>query len=276
MTFPYQRVTEITDNLHGFYRIGHEAYHSGIGISSSRIKKALVSHAAYHYHGHTDSAALAFGRAFHAALLEPELYQSNWVLIDGHPNSNAYKANKSHHEANGREVISADDMITIAHMKAAVKNHPEIVNLPRFDSEIMAIARDPETGLLVKCKSDLIGHAIVDFKTTSGSLSDFIYDVSKWDYHVSAAFYQDVVHLVTGERVPFIIVPVTKKEPYECEFYTMSDDLLGEGRKLYKAALRQIKKWQETPEPPKKRMRTLNLNQKIVYSTKDRLEFMGQ
>ncbi len=286
MKFPYRKVSAITPDLSGFYRIDHEAYHSGLGLSSTRVKKALVSYAQYMQEIDQDSAALAFGRAFHAALLEPDLFVKTHVVMprfDGHPSSNVYQnAKKLWLETNfDKEIITNDEATDIAEMIRAVRAHPEFKNLPSFDAEIMAINTDPDTGLKIKCKADLFGHAIVDFKTTSSGLqpAEFLNDIVKWKYHVSAAFYQDIVWLCTGERLPFIVVPVTKKAPFECEFYTLDEGLLDEGRKLYKAALQRIRIWETLPDAHifvDKRMRTLYSNARVAFQSKDILDFIGQ
>lgn len=284
MKFPYRTVSAITPDLHGFYRISHEAYHDGLGISSSRIKKALMSRAAYTHREETDSSALAFGRAFHAALLEPDLFASRWAVAQrfpGHPNSNEHKAAKEewfrHHQ--GREILSADDATIISEMLRTVKSHPFFEALGLGDTEIMAISTCPDTQLKIKCKADVLGAAITDFKTTSSGVraSDFLQDVVKWGYHVSAALYQDIVADHVGERLPFVVVPITNKAPFECEFYKMSDEILDEGRKLYKAGLRRIKRWENESESDtnsKKVLRTLYPNARVLYTTKDTIDFI--
>ncbi len=281
MKFPYVTIQDIAPEHTGFYRISHEAYHRGIGISSSRVKKALKSYDAYTQAVDEDSQALAFGRAFHMAILEPELYRKRYKLFDGASrNSKAWDIFSADAEKDGREALLASEHIQIGHMIGCIDSHPEYAKLPTFDSEIMAIARCPDTALQLKCKADLFGHAIVDFKTTSSGVTpaDFMHDVVKWNYHVSAAFYQDIIERLTGERLPFILVPVTKKAPFECEFYTLSAELLDEGRKLYKAALHRIAKWSvmqpETRTRVEKKMRVLHPNARVLYSTVDTLAFI--
>lgn len=282
MSFSYPLVEGIQPNMHGFFRIDHDAYHQGLGVSSTKVKKALVSRATFLQEDSFDSPALAFGRAFHAALLEPELFAERYVVepeIPGNKNSNAYKAAYADwlETVGDREILAWDADDDIQMMVQAVKEHPEYRNLPKFDAEVMAITPCPETSLLIKCKADLFGTAIVDFKTTSGGLSpaDVTNDMVKWRYHVSAAFYQDIVAKVCGERLPFIMVPVTKKAPHECEFYRLSDDVLEEGRKLYKAGLRRILYWLDKgAQPEEKKLRVLGLSSRVLYATKDVLEFV--
>ena len=278
MKFPYQTVDQITPNLKGFYRISHEAYHSGPGLSSTRVKKALNSYASYMHADEFDSNALAFGRAFHMALLEPGLFKATYVVWNG-----AVRRGKEwdyfRTRWSGKEILTEDEHESIMNMVQTVRAHPEQADCGDFQPEIMAIATCPETGLLLKCKADLIGGTIIDYKTTSSGVypADFMHDVVKWRYHVSAAFYQDTIALLLGEKLPFILVPVTKKAPFECEFYELAPELIEEGRKLYKAALRRIKKWQEDPQEARvsdKKLRTLYPSNRLLYSTQEILGFI--
>jgi hypothetical protein len=214
-------------------------------------------------------------------LLEPGLALEAYRRIDlATRKSKAWDLFAAECHAKGKEPLldCEDDQIML--MCGAIYLHPEYAKLPEFDAEIMAINRCPDTGLQIKCKADLFGHAIVDFKSTSSGVTpaEFLNDVIKWNYHVSAAFYQDVIWLCTGERLPFVVVPVTKKAPFECEFYTLSDEMLEEGRKLYKAGLKRIRNWSLWPESERitaeKKMRTLYPNGRLLYSTLDTLRFI--
>lgn len=277
MKFPYQTIAHIApDTPQGLYRISHEAYHQGAGLSSTKVKKALKSRAIFDT-PQEDSDAMAFGRAFHAALLEPELYSKKYSKAPlATRKSKAWDDFSRACGFSGLEPMLTHEHIDIMDMVHAIKSHPEYAALSRHDAEIAAISRCPDTGLLIKCKADLFGHAIVDFKSTSDGLrpSEFINSVLKWDYHVSAAFYQDIMFQVLGERLPFIVVPVTKKDPIECEFYTLGDDVIAEGRKLYKGALRRIAKWRGPAPVQEKRMRTLAANARMIYTTVDTLDFI--
>lgn len=279
MKFPYQTIEKIELTSRGFYRISHEAYHAGLGVSSTRAKKALHSYAEYVNPINEDSQALAFGRAFHAAILEPELYATRYKPTPMlSRNSKAWDQFAAECAAYGKEAILDCEREQIRGMLRCIREHPEYSLLPKFDAEIMAITQDFETGLTIKCKADLFGSSIIDFKSTSSGIrpADFIHDMIKWNYHVSAAFYQDIIASIIGERLPFVVVPVTKKVPFECEFYTLSDEMLDEGRKLYKAGLRRIQRWALEPESKikEKRMRVLHPNARMLYNTTDILNFI--
>lgn len=163
MKFPYRKIEAITPDIEpGFYRIDNDAYHAGPGLSSSKVKKALESWEIYNAPT-GPTTALAFGRAFHAALLEPDVYTKIPVISGG----NRTKAYQEAVQA-GKDVMCSDDTETINGMIKAIEAHAEYAKLGQPDPEIMGITRiGPH---LVKCKADLFGSAIVDFKSTSGGV----------------------------------------------------------------------------------------------------------
>ncbi len=290
MRFPFPLATAIEPGMKGFYRIDHDLYHSGPGVSSTKVKKALKSFRYYSMKNETDTAALAFGRAFHCSVLEPKEFAANYVVeknIPGNKNSNAYKAEKLAwlESTYPREVISIKEHNRIREMTDSLRAHPEFSIIGYGTPEIMAVSECAETGLQIKCKMDVYGGgggAIVDLKTTSAgtSPSEFMSAIIKYGYHISAAFYQDIVTSIDGTVYPFIIVPISNRPPYDCEFYELSDEVLAEGRKLYKAALRRIAKWNRSDKDEQlsgdKYLRTLHSTSRLVYSTKANLEFIGE
>lgn len=273
MKFPYTTALAVSPGMHGLYRISHEAYHAGFGLSSSKLKAALVSYDTYMQEEKSDSASMSFGRAFHAALIEPEHFKAKWEILPQGPTSKAYKDAV----AEGRNVVSEAELELVQAMCDAVRAHPDYGTVCKGDGEIMAVTTCMRTGMTIKCKADILSNSIVDFKSTSASInpSDFLYEIVKYKYHLSAAFYQDIVMQVTGVKMPFVLIPVTKKENPECEFYELSDELLDEGRTLYKAALDRIIKWNTKPETRAKKLRKLYPNGRVMQVTRDIVDFVS-
>ncbi len=241
----YPRVKAVPTET-GLYRIDHEPYHAGPGLSSSDLKNALISYGYYKAQklGHRDSPAMAFGRAVHVAVLEPELFDKMYVTEivadkrtkEGKEIFAAWEA-----ERNGRESVSLSDLVKINVIRDAVHKHPLWPSLKGYQAEIMGTYSCPDTGLHLKCKMDLFGATIIDLKTTEcARASEFRYSSNKFGYHTSAAFYQDVIQKITGEKPRFIHLVVEKSPPYGVAFYEMSEEFLAEGRKLYKAGLQVI------------------------------------
>lgn len=251
MTFGYPMVDLITPDLSGLYRIDHEAYHAGLGISSTKIKDAIKTWGHYNAEKRTDTPAMAFGRAFHMAILEPEEFRKRYIVAPdlsayGHPNSNVYRAAKAEFATThaDKEVLKPDQMADIETMIEKLKQHPKWNLAAGHSAEIMGIKTDERTGLKLKCKMDLFGSTIIDLKTTtSADKDDFDQQCIDRGYYISAAFYQDVMTAVTGERFPFILVACEKVYPYGVAFVEVKNDLLDLYRPVWREAADKIVKW---------------------------------
>ena len=63
----------------GFYRIPHQDYHAGAGLSQSMIK-ALLRSPAHAKVPVEETPAMRFGRAFDTGVLEPHLFDEEYVI----------------------------------------------------------------------------------------------------------------------------------------------------------------------------------------------------
>lgn len=285
MSFTYPTLTALSpETPRGLYKIGHEAYHDGPGISSSDIKNALVSYGYYAYKKEADEEprpSLEFGKAFHMALLEYDLFADTYRVapdVDRRTKDGKAKWADFLAELGGsRRAISADDWESIFTLTRAVREHPRWTDVGNLSAEIAAIAPCATHGIR-KCKPDLLGSAIIDVKTTICAAPwEFNKAVTRFGYHISAAFYQDVIKEVTGESLPFVFIVVEKKPPFGVAFYTLSDEYLREGRLLYQAGLARISKWDNMP--PERRalhygssIQVLTPTAGTLYRTKDLIE----
>lgn len=284
--FEIPEIEIITEDLpKGFYRIGNHAYHQGPGVSSTTAKKALNSYG--HFTKPREKKdCFNFGSAFHMYVLEPDLFSSHYVVapvIPGHKNSNAYKDAFSAFQRNnlGKEIVSVDDYADITAMTLSVLSHPDF-EVDGFQPEIMAITRCKETGLLIKCKADQFSGYVNDLKSTSSVVTpnEFMREILKWGYHISMAFYQDVIADIIGIPPTMKITAVERNAPYDAAVFVLSDSLLEEGRKLYKAALRRIKKWNELGQDNAKkadyRKYVLEADARMRYNSEEVLKFIGE
>lgn len=271
MAISYPKINQVDTYLSGFYRIDHEAYHHGPGISSSDIKAALVSYGHYRMKKNgvfSETAAMAFGTAFHMAILEPELFTKSYITppkFGGHPNSAGHKHEKSAWtlENLGKEIISEKERELIEKMEMAVRCHPAFDSYRNYTSELMGLH------LGMKCKMDLFGGEIVDLKTTEcASEDEFDRAVLKYGYHISAAYYREIVRRLTGEVLPFVFIVAEKKPPYGVAFYELPEEYLAAGLRLAFAGLKRIESWDDNPPESSygTKIKTLLANPRVLYS----------
>jgi len=186
---------------------------------------------------------MVLGQALHVAVLEPELFKQDYLLLPEVKDrrASAYKeAVKTHdadltligHEANyiaGMQESMSNNQTVSARLKAAGR------------SEVSVITTDPETGVAVRCRFDRLSdlNEATDLKKTQDARAPaFSRSVANYTYHVQQAFYSDVWEWETGEKLKdFLFCAVEEKLPHAAMLYQLDDEAVEYGRKLYREAL---------------------------------------
>lgn len=239
------------------YGLSNEQYHFGEEerqyLSSSLLKKYLISPRAYkHAIGNPEeerSDALRFGSLFHdcmAALaegssicevldaivvFEPPINESRGTPYT--PTSKPYKdAYAQFIEATkGSLVASKEEKELVSGMLASLldcsgSTSEQVRKLLRWGKPEVSHFIEYE-GCKFKWRPDLeTRRKIVDWKTVStDDLSEESINriILKYGYHISAAFYQFFCHEQTGIWKQFILVLVSKVEPYDCVMVDMAN-----------------------------------------------------
>lgn len=224
--------------------VSHDVYHRRElhTVSKSALDELNRSPAHYHAWLHgieaADTPALVFGRAFHAALLEPEhfhrVYRTPPSFGDLRSSRNREARDAWLGENPGVTALHSDDAIRIQLMCASVMAHPAAGRLVREgQAEVTLRWRDPLTGLRCKSRCDYWVKAkrfAVDVKTTEDASPEaFARSVYKYRYHVQDALYrQGFAEL--GEPIKhFAILAVEKTPPYAVAVYTLDEDAIMKG-----------------------------------------------
>jgi hypothetical protein len=229
-------------------------YHNFPAAGSSSLKNILRSPAHYleGLKPSESTPAQEFGTAVHEALLEPNLFEANAVVMPRFEGKGSVGAREEWRMANhGKRVISADDMERIKAILKSVSSHKTARSLLTGGAaEESYFDQCPETGIVRKVRPDFLrqGHMIVDLKTTEdASPNAFMRSIAKYHYELSGAYYLDVVSNVMGQNFKdFIIIAVEKKPPYAVAVYRLDDGAIDAGRFLYQKALRILKRCKET------------------------------
>jgi exodeoxyribonuclease VIII len=139
--------------------------------------------------------------------------------------------------ANGKTILSEDEMMMIQQMSISVKMNSDFIEL--FDNsecEISCYTTDEITGLKIKLRPDVLSdekNTVVDLRSClESSPSKFECDVNEYSYSLSAAFYLDFL-----EKKDYVFAAVEKKPPYQTSLFLLDDSLIKEGRKEYRMAL---------------------------------------
>lgn len=223
----------------------NDVYHSHPeGISSSGLKLVERSPAHYRYQaGRAPSRAMEIGTAVHAALLEPQVFADEYVLLKGVKDRRAseYKAAVKVHGS--ERVLVATEADQVAGMQEAVLSNPAMSERLNAEGwrELSLFVRDPETGVLVRVRYDLltVSGIAVDLKSCQDARpEEFSKSIYNYAYDLSAALYTDAFQWATGNPIgAFEFAVVEKEMPHGHKLYLPDETLLQEGRRRYREAL---------------------------------------
>lgn len=225
-------------------QLSNSDYHSGAGISCTGLKKIAVSPAHFKRGEFKQTAAMAMGSATHSAILEPESFAKQYVTLPAGKDrrSAEYKALCASHGADN--VLVSADSLQIGAMQSAVRANPvasKWLYQEQGRNELSVYAKDPETGVLVRCRFDrLLDRGFSpDLKTTTdASPRGFSNAIAKYGYAFQAAFYMDVYYWATGQRLEgFGFVACESKAPHNVMCYRLDDESIEVGRAQYRSAL---------------------------------------
>lgn len=221
----------------------NDVYHSLPGISKSGLDLIARSPAHYAFRSYSaPTAAMSLGSAAHAAILEPSVFKRDYLFlydVTDRRSSEYKQAAKTHAP---EFILTAKETQAVTAMQDAVlQNEAAQARLTAHNgvAELAVFARDPKTGVLVKCKFDhvtLDGFA-TDLKTTR-DLRDFARSVANYRYHVQQAFYEDVWLWATGYTLQdFLFLVVESELPCANRLIALDKPSVDYGRKLYREAL---------------------------------------
>jgi len=237
-------------------RLSNADYHSGEGISKSGLD--LIARSPAHYRYRTErkpTASMALGTATHAAILEPDIYAEQYVILRDAPDrrSSVYKEAVKVHGSD--RVLLGDDADLIAGMQESVRANPHAAALlADGESEMSLFTRDPVTGVIVRARYDWLTAAgqPVDLKTTKDASDDaFGKSVMNYRYHVQDVFYCDVWEWAFGEQPPpMLFLAVESDMPHCVAIHRIPEDFRQYARKLYRADLNLYAECLESGEWP--------------------------
>lgn len=206
--------------------MSEEDYRKAPGLSSTDLRTIVnKSPAHYKYAEREETAAMALGTAVHMALLETDKFARTYCQKPEGMNF-ATKEGKAWKEANqDKKILSFDDYEKCRKIYAAAQNNSMAKELLRdTKKELSYFWKDPETGILLKCRLDALKSdgTIVDIKTAEdASISGFRRSMTNYNYKTQAIFYMEgVKHMLNMEQYPeFKYLVIEKSSPFVMASY---------------------------------------------------------
>lgn len=230
-----------------------DAYHAAPGISNSGLG-IIAEKTPAHYKASRDQSPVetpvkASGKRLHCAILEPHEFERIYVPIPKiDRRTNAGKAEQAAWDAAnaGKLPINPDEREQVLRIRDTLHADRCVSELLSGDRKERSIfAKDPETGVLVKCRPDndsfiTAYRNLVDIKSTEdASPENFMWSAYHYGYFRQAAFYLDVCEWEGSEPPPekFFFIAFEKQPPYGFVVYEASPRFLARGREAYRMAL---------------------------------------
>lgn len=208
--------------------------------------------------GETDSATYLIGRAAHVRVLEGrQTYQATFAQggpinpQTGKPYGANTQAFRAWAEAQGRPVLSHDQVDLVEQMASGVAMNSEALDL-LLDGRAEGVVRAEYCATPCQIRIDWLHphRGIVDFKTCD-DLTWFEADARRYGYHRQMAFYRAVLARVLGGlMVPIHLVAVEKKEPFRCGVWRIGDDTLAMAQRENEAAVTRLLACRQRDEWP--------------------------
>lgn len=249
-------MTSILELPHGIHLGVPEAvYHARVPGLVSKHALDLVRRSPAHYKAWVDGAedketeALAFGRAFDCALLEPDRFEVEYVVEPafGDCRKKENKANRDAWRAENKNAVwlSHDDYRSCVAMAKSIRAHSRASRLLSGGrSQVTLRWRDESTGL--ECKARLDSYRpehrlVVDVKTAeNASFAAFAKAAANYGYHRQNAHYVDGLEAL-GEPVDhFVFVVVEKTPPYAVAIYVLCAEDVVKGRAAVHEAMETL------------------------------------
>ena len=203
------------------------------------LKKSPKELARFFEKGSPPTQAMEFGRAFHLAILEPQVFSEQVVVYSG--KTKRGKAwDEFCQENEGKTIITEIEFECIKGMENVLFSNKDIARKLHGNKEVPMVWQDPLSSVLCKGKVDIInGGQIVDIKTTQdASFEAFRRSAYKYGYNRQSAFYLDGF----GAK-SFVFIVIEKKAPYNVGVYHCSNDFIDSGREEYSRLLMDYRKY---------------------------------
>jgi len=267
MTFDPNNPTE------GIYPdLPEKVYREARAISQSEVKAFDEAATPLHFKAAKPREATAdmeFGSVVHAAILTPEILHMAYYLRPQeypakdkkgvetmklwHGGSDWCKEWTAKHQ--DRPVMTSEQIAKLPKIIQSMKALPEFGSaLESGQTEVAFFKRDPETGLMLKCRVDLIASAddgttwLFDpKKVQSGcaTAAEFGKSADNYGYDIQAASYK----FITGAS-RFIFVPFDDDEPFDCCQWEPDNEMLRIGYDRWRRMLLRYKACLDSGEWP--------------------------
>ena len=228
--------------------ISNEDYHLDRNFESSSSLKLFLKDSREFYKKYIlgekpDSkykSVYDFGSYIHSLILEPEKTDDEFIIFEGLTRRG--KAWTEFKENNPDKIIlTKSQELMASSLINSYNDNKETEGLIQDGCAEHTLCTELE-GLNIKVRADYVKEGwVIDLKTTSDPVDKFsaAKTIIRYDYDLSAALYVDAFNKYTGKEHDFLFVFLNKQNN-DIAVLKASDNLLENGRRKYRAAIRGL------------------------------------
>jgi hypothetical protein len=197
-----------------------------------------------------DSEAFSFGRDFHTYVLEPAVYEAQFI-VEPPFGDLRFKENKEAKALwldnnQGKTSVSEKDLEKMRGMKNRIMQDELVAALiSQCRCEVSFFWRDEITGLNCKGRVDGFSESLevmFDLKSCqSAKLGVFQNKIFQWYYHRQAGFYANGATTLGFAKPNYVVCAIEKKVPYKNITYEIPPEILELGKKEMRKLLDRFK-----------------------------------
>lgn len=249
-------------------------------ISVSELKSFIDSPYSYYkryiqgIRDNKKSSAMTFGSLVHCLVLEPELFDKEYLVTTVRKDARTKAYQEVLEQAGARQCISPADLERAK--QCAETARPLILEYgPDFEAENSLFYQGPKGFLGMKAKARFDGwspshEVIVDVKTTNNlpTYQNVIKAMFNFNYQLQVSWYMDIWKAITGKMPKgFEFIFTLSEFPFASVRYKVDREIIQLGRYEYKAALKELRDTLSGPieESNFPRMRKQNLILKLPH-----------
>ena len=226
-----------------------DSYVAHTAINASLLKRLSKSPQTAYATKTETSAAMDFGHAYHTYILEPEQFDSLYVLYDAAKRPEAdknfgSKANKEWRNAiykqavvDRKTVVEVSDMEKIKLMAAQLKQNSiyaeRLIANTTHEQSVYQSVEIAGQQYDVKCRIDGINseHGVIfDLKTSKDAHpSGFQREAGQFQYHLQMAFYKRLAELEFGKPFEVFIIAQETEAPFNSGMYRITPAMISKG-----------------------------------------------
>jgi exodeoxyribonuclease VIII len=231
--------------------LSFEDYRKIYALNQSKLGALKTCPAKFKYlleNEREDNEAFRLGRAIHAAVLEPDSFNAQFLALPPDLDRRTTKGKELYAallaDNADKTILKADEFNRALEIASSVRSNVHANQL--LDGAHVELSCDwVDPGTEVKCKARIDAYnegmaVVVDIKTTTdASRSGFPRKLFSYGYHRQAAWYLDALHAHGEAAKHFVFIAVEKEPPYCVGLYRLTDETLKLSRAENDALLRR-------------------------------------